>query len=78
MGETASIPKGRLSAVLRRLFHFAGKGDRKVIAVFGVSPDASQAAVHHVWQGSTGIPIWLFCTRPPPTETAQFCEHIFI
>src|SRR6516225_4603447 len=78
MGETAGIPKGRLSAILRSVLHFAGKGDRKVIAVFGISPDASQAAVHHVRQGAVGIPIWLFCTSPPSSETARLCERIFV
>lgn len=60
------------------MLQFAGKSDRKVIAVFGVSPEACDAAVRYIRNGAGGVPIWLFSTAAPLAETALLCERIYI
>jgi glycosyltransferase involved in cell wall biosynthesis len=65
--------KGRLRSLLRR----AGKGDKKVAAVFGASADACHRAVLHLREGAPEVPIWLFTTVEPLPETESLCERVF-
>jgi glycosyltransferase involved in cell wall biosynthesis len=63
---------------LKRLIRLSGKGDRKVVAVFGPDPASCQSLVQHVRQGSRGIPIWLFTTSAPTDETSALCERVLV
>ncbi len=63
---------------LRDYLRLAGKGDRKVIAVFAVSAEAAGRAVRHVRSGVPGIPVWLFASEAPGAETAAECERVEI
>lgn len=47
---------------LRELLRLAGKGDRKVIAVFSDSAAAAEVAARHLRAGAPGVPLWLFTT----------------
>jgi glycosyltransferase involved in cell wall biosynthesis len=62
---------------LREYLRLAGKGERKVIAVFAVSSAAAARAVGHVRAGAPGLPVWLFCAEPPAAETGALCERVF-
>ncbi len=64
--------KGRLRSLLRR----AGKGDKKVAAVFGASAAACHQAVLHLREGAPEVPIWLFTTVEPQPVTAALCERV--
>jgi glycosyltransferase involved in cell wall biosynthesis len=55
----------------------AGKGERKVASVFGVSAAACHEAVLHLREGAPGVPVWLFTTATPLPETEALCERIF-
>jgi len=61
---------------LRSLLRFAGKGERKVIAVFGSSPASCHTAVEYVRTGAPGLPVLLFATAEPLPETASLCEVV--
>ena len=61
---------------LRSLLRFAGKGERKVIAVFGSSPEGCHTAVQYVRAGAPGLPVLLFATAEPFPETASLCERV--
>jgi glycosyltransferase involved in cell wall biosynthesis len=63
-----------LKAVLR-LF---GKGDKKVAAVFGISPKPCHEAVAHLKSGAPEVPVWLFAVTPPLPETEALCERVFV
>ena len=65
--------KGRLRSLLRR----AGKGEKKVAGVFGVSAAAAHQAVLHLREGAPEVPIWLFTTVAPLPETEALCERVF-
>src|SRR5580698_7803118 len=65
--------KGLLWSLLRR----AGKGDKKVASVFGVSATASHRAVLHLREGAPDVPVWLFTTAAPLPETEALCERIY-
>jgi glycosyltransferase involved in cell wall biosynthesis len=65
--------KGRMRSLLRH----AGKGDKKVASVFGVSAAASHRAVLHLREGAPGVPIWLFTTAAPLPETEALCERVY-
>lgn len=65
--------KGRLQSLLR----LAGKGEKKVAAVFGASADASHRAVLHLREGAPEVPVWLFTTVEPLPETEALCERVF-
>jgi glycosyltransferase involved in cell wall biosynthesis len=65
--------KGRL----RSLVKFAGKGEKKVASVFGVSAAASHQAVLHLREGLPDVPIWLFTTAQPLPETEAICERVY-
>ena len=64
--------KGRLRSLLRR----AGKGEKKVAAVFGASADACHRAVLHLRAGAPEVPVWLFTTVEPLPETEALCERV--
>lgn len=66
--------KNRLHSLLKR----AGKGNQKVAAVFGRSPELCHAAVVHVHNGAPTIPIWLYSTARPSSATAAFCERVCV
>jgi len=55
---------------------FSGKGERKVTAVFGVSPESCDRAVRYLRRELPDIPVWLFVTRPPLASTAELCERV--
>jgi len=55
----------------------AGKGNKKVAAVFGASADASHRAVVHLREGAPDVPVWLFTTVEPLPETEVLCDRIF-
>jgi glycosyltransferase involved in cell wall biosynthesis len=57
---------------------FAGKGERKVAAVFGVAPQSCDRAVRYLRAQVPHIPVWLFTTRPPLDETAALCERVVV
>jgi hypothetical protein len=59
---------------LRDYLALAGKRERKVAAVFGVSPERCATAVRHLRQGAPDAPVWLFCSRPPDAEIGAMCE----
>ena len=61
---------------LREYLRLAGKGDRKVIAVFAVSADAAGRAVRHVRAGVPDVAVWLFTMETPGAETAAQCERV--
>ena len=61
---------------LRSFLKWAGKGDRKVAAVFGFTPTACHSVVLHLRKGAPEVPVWLFSTTPPLPETAALCEHV--
>jgi glycosyltransferase involved in cell wall biosynthesis len=55
-----------------------GKGEKKVAAVFGISPGPCHAAVMHLKAGAPEVPIWLFATAPPLPETSVLCAQVFV
>jgi glycosyltransferase involved in cell wall biosynthesis len=63
---------------IQEYLSLAGKGDRKVAAVF--SPDAADAsrAIAHLQRGAPGIPVWLFTASTAPAEAAAACETVFV
>jgi glycosyltransferase involved in cell wall biosynthesis len=63
---------------LKKLVRLSGKGERKVVAVFGPDPATCHCLVQHVRQGSGGIPIWLFTTSAPFEETRTLCERVLV
>lgn len=65
---------GGMREILRRL----GKGERKVAAVFAISPEAADRAVRHLRAGAPEVPVWLFAAREPRPETAAFCERVVL
>jgi glycosyltransferase involved in cell wall biosynthesis len=60
------------------MLHFAGKGDRQVAAVFGFTPSACHQLVGYLSRQQPEIPIWLFSTAQPASETAALCEQVEI
>jgi len=67
-----------LKALLRTAFRLLGKGDRKVAAVFGFSPEACHNAVQYLRRGAPGVPVWLFSTARPLPETIALCERVVV
>jgi hypothetical protein len=65
---------GAVRTLLKRL----GKGDRKVAAVFGVTPEACHAAALHLRRGAPGVPVWLFSAAAPLRETSELCEQVHV
>jgi glycosyltransferase involved in cell wall biosynthesis len=62
--------------LVRSFLSLSGKGDRKVAAVFGLSPAACQTAVMHVRHGAPGVPVWLYSTAQPLAATQALCERV--
>lgn len=67
-----------LTPSLRLLLKLAGKSERKVAAVFALSPEAAHRAVVYVCEGAVGIPIWLFATERPLPATAALCDRVYV
>jgi glycosyltransferase involved in cell wall biosynthesis len=67
-----------LKRALRIVLRMAGKSERKVVAVFGLSPQSSGCAVRHIRAGVGEIPVWLFCTSEPEPGTVELCERVFV
>jgi glycosyltransferase involved in cell wall biosynthesis len=63
---------------LKSVLALLGKGETKVAAVFGVSPERCQQAVRHLKTGAPGVPVWLFATVAPLPETAAMCERVYV
>jgi len=61
---------------VRSFLSLAGKGDRKVAAVFGLSPAACHSAIVHVRHGAPGVPVWLYSTAQPSEATRALCERV--
>jgi len=64
--------------LVRWLLRFAGKRERRVIAVFGCSPASCHTAVQYVRNGVPGLPVLLFTTAEPRPETASLCEGVHV
>jgi glycosyltransferase involved in cell wall biosynthesis len=69
--------KGRLRSWLYYCLKCAGKGEKKVASVFGVSASASHEAVLHLRRGAPEVPVWLFTTVKPLAETEALCERVY-
>lgn len=67
-----------MTGTIRSILRFAGKGDTRVAAVFGLTAEGCRRAVDHLREGAPEIPIWLFSTVEPLPETASICEHICV
>ena len=67
-----------LKRALRLVARVAGKSERRIVAVFGLTPQTSDRAVRHVRAGAGDIPVWLFCTSEPDPCTAELCERVFV
>ncbi len=78
IGVRTYMSPGTLSQALQLFLRFAGKGQRKVVAVFGFLPGTSHAAVLHVRKGAPDVPVWLFSTSPPLPATAGLCERVHV
>ncbi|MEP7353901.1 MAG: hypothetical protein ABI824_11780, partial [Acidobacteriota bacterium] len=63
---------------LKSVLAVLGKSDKKVAAVFGISPKPCHDAVMHLKAGAPGVPVWLFSLTEPPQETRILCERVFV
>jgi polysaccharide biosynthesis protein PslH len=63
---------------LKSVLALLGKGEKKVAAVFGISPGPCDEAVKHLKAGAPQVPIWLFAAAPPLPETAALCERVYV
>jgi polysaccharide biosynthesis protein PslH len=63
---------------IREYLALMGKRDRKISAVFGVSPDRCAEAVRYLRQGAPDAPVWLFSVIPPDPDTSAMCEEVFV
>jgi len=63
---------------LKSVLALLGKGEKKVAAVFGISPGPCHEAVVHLKAGAPEVPVWLFSTAPPLPETAALCERVYV
>jgi glycosyltransferase involved in cell wall biosynthesis len=61
---------------LRLLLKCIGKDERRVVAVFAVSPQSAHAAVLHVRAGAPKVPVWLYCAIQPLPQTTELCERV--
>jgi polysaccharide biosynthesis protein PslH len=68
----------KLSRVLWSLLNSVGKSNRQVTAVFGFTPNACHQAVSYLCRQQRGIPVWLFSTVQPASETAALCERVVV
>src|SRR5262249_15063131 len=58
------------------LLRAVGKGDSKILVVFGRDAAAMHRAVLHLRQGAPGVPVWIFATTQPLDETAALCASV--
>ena len=63
---------------IREYLKLAGKGPRKVAAVFCADPRRSAPAIAHLRRGAPHVPVWLFTTEAPPEEAAALCERVVV
>jgi glycosyltransferase involved in cell wall biosynthesis len=63
---------------LKSVLAFFGKGEKKVAAVFGISPGPCHQAVIHIKTGAPEVPLWLFATAPPLPETRALCDRVYV
>jgi glycosyltransferase involved in cell wall biosynthesis len=63
---------------LKSVLAFFGKGEKKVAAVFGISPGPCHTAVTHLKAGAPEVPVWLFATAAPLPETSALCERVYV
>lgn len=63
---------------LKSVLGLFGKGEKKVAAVFGISPEPCHAAVMHLKAGAPEVPVWLFAAAPPLPETGVLCERVYV
>src|SRR5262245_55282414 len=63
---------------LREILKLAGKGERKVAAVFGITPESCHRAVTHLRAGAPDIPVWLFAVGEPAPETIELCNRVLV
>lgn len=61
-----------MKRALRSILRLLGKGEPKVVAVFGFSSESCRAAVLHVHRGAPGVPVWLFSQAEPLPDTRPF------
>lgn len=62
----------------RGILKLVGKGESKVAAVFGTTPESCHRAVVHLREGAPGIPVLLFATQKPALETIALCESVMV
>ena len=67
-----------MRTILFALLRFLGKGERKVVAVFGFTPQACHSAVLHLRSGAPELPVLLFSQMQPLPETVALCQGVFI
>ena len=53
---------------VRDYLALAGKRNRKVSAVFGISPQRCGIAVRYLRRGAPDAPVWLFCSGAPDPD----------
>ena len=63
---------------IREYLELTGKRDRKISAVFAVSPERSAEAVRYLRRGAPNVPVWLFSASAPDPDTAALCERVFV
>ena len=63
---------------IRKFLALTGKCDRKISAVFAVSPERCAEAVRYLRRGAPDAPVWLFSASAPDPDTAALCEHVFV
>lgn len=63
---------------IREYLKLAGKGRRKVAAIFCADPRHSPPAVRHLRHGAPDVPVWLFTTAAPPLEASAHCERVVV
>ena len=63
---------------IREFLALTGKSDRKISAVFAVSPERCAEAVRYLRHGAPDAPVWLFSASAPDPDTAALCEHVFV
>jgi glycosyltransferase involved in cell wall biosynthesis len=56
----------------------AGKGDSRILVVFGSEPVAIDRVVAHLRRGAPGVPVWIFATAHPSEESAALCEKVHV
>jgi len=66
------------SALLRAFFRLLGKSEEKVVAVFGSDPATTHRTALYVREGAPNIPLWLYATAAPRTETAALCGRVVV